>query len=267
MSDIVEELALVRRAFDQPTLALLHQRMTPVVVAIFRSSFSRETRSVASTRFHEQVDTYLTELRLADDRSVPANSARDLCRSWVHGQWLVRHPEEDGSESYSLTSHAREALEIVSRLTRERSSFSEHRVATIVNAARRFNAEANPDRDARLEVLNSEIHRLELERDRLRAGGELQQASDDYMHEGFTELLGLVEDLPSDFARVQEAFARLRGSILADFRADERPVGEVIDDYLQQTDNLMSATSEGRAFEGAWNCSATTNCSTSCGTT
>ena len=251
MSDIVAELARVRRAFDQPTLALLHQRNTPVVVAIFRSSFSRETPSVAASRFQEQVDTYLGEMRLAGDLAVPVGSGRALCRGWVQGQWLVRHPEEDGSESYTLTSHARDALEVVSRLTRERSSFSEHRVATIVNAARRFNAEANPDRAARLEVLDSEIRRLEAERDRLREGGELRQATDDYMVEGFTELLGLVEDLPSDFARVQEAFVRLRVGILADFRAEERPVGEVIDEYLQQTDNLMSATSEGRAFEGA----------------
>lgn len=251
MSDVVEELARVRRAFDQPTLTLLHQRMTPVVVAIFRSSFSRETRSVAASRFHEQVDTYLAELRLAGDASVPSGNGRELCRGWVHGQWLVRHPEEDGSESYTLTSHAREALEVVSRLTRERSSFSEHRVATIVNAARRFNAEANPDREARLELLNSEIHRLEAERDRLLEGGELRQATPDYLFEGFTELLGLVEDLPSDFARVQEAFTRLRTGILADFRADERPVGEVIDEYLKQTDNLMTATAEGRAFMGA----------------
>ena len=40
--------------------------------------------------------------------------------------------------------------------------------------------------------------------------------------------------------------------ILAAFRAEDRPAGEVIDDYLARADALMTATHEGRAFEGAF---------------
>lgn len=35
------------------------------------------------------------------------------------------------------------------------------------------------------------------------------------------------------------------------FREEERPVGEVVDDYLEQSANLLTATPEGRAFSGA----------------
>ncbi|MEB0303428.1 DUF3375 family protein, partial [Mucilaginibacter sp. 5C4] len=40
--------------------------------------------------------------------------------------------------------------------------------------------------------------------------------------------------------------------IVSDFRGEERPIGEVLDEYLAKTDALMSATAEGRAFEGAF---------------
>ena len=72
------------------------------------------------------------------------------------------------------------------------------------------------------------------------------------MLEGFTELQLLISALPSDFARVEERFAEIRGEILASFRAEDRPAGEVIDAYLARADALMTATPEGRAFEGAF---------------
>ena len=40
-------------------------------------------------------------------------------------------------------------------------------------------------------------------------------------------------------------------SITKRFREEERPVGEVVDDYLEQSANLLTATPEGRAFAGA----------------
>jgi hypothetical protein len=252
VSDIAGEYARVLGAYSTPTLTLLHQRLAPAVVAIFRSSFSRDTRAISAALFHEQVDTYLTELKLAGITQLPSASGRDLCRQWVRGQWLVRNPEGDGTESYSLTSHARDALETVARLTRDRASLSEHRIATIVSTVQRFNADINPDRQARVAILQQEIAERAAECDRLLSGGELATVTADYVATGFHELLQLIADLPGDFARVQEAFTRLRQDILADFRNETRGAGEVVDDYLRRAEDLMTATAEGRAFEGAF---------------
>jgi hypothetical protein len=252
LSEIVGELARVRSAYEQPTLTLLNQRTAPVIIAIFRSSFGRDTRSIPTARLHDQVDTYLGELRMAGMPDLPTGSGRDLCMRWMRGQWLVRSTDDDGTEVYSLTSHAQDGLTLVKNLTRDRASLSEHRIATIVNAVRRFNTEVNPDRGARVSILNEEIARLRFERDRLVDGGELPEVSGEYMLEGYIELLQLLAALPSDFARVEEAFVALRGEILASFRAEDRAAGEVIDDYLRRADSLMTATPEGRAFEGAF---------------
>ncbi|MFI1994905.1 DUF3375 domain-containing protein [Actinoplanes sp. NPDC020271] len=252
MTDIIGEFARVSGAFDQPTLTLLHKNHARVVITVFRSVFTRDGRTVPSAQLHSQVETYLDQLRAAGAADVPAASGRDLCLRWMRGQWLVRSIEDDGTEVYTLTSHAQDALSLVTSLTRERASLSEHRIATIINAVRRFNRDANPERSARVEILNSEIDRLTQERDRLVAGGDLPEVSADYMLEGYGELLHLVSALPSDFARVEEAFGTLRAQILNSFRAEDRPAGEVIDDYLRRIDSLMAATAEGRAFEGAF---------------
>ncbi|TYL55649.1 DUF3375 domain-containing protein [Nocardioides sp. BGMRC 2183] len=252
MSDIAGELARVKGAFAQPTLTLLHQRQAPVVITVFRAAFGRNNRPIPTARLHTQVEEHLAEIRQSGELEVPSGSGRDLCQRWMRGQWLVRALDETGNEVYSLTSHAQQALELVTSMTRDRATLSEHRIATILGTVRRFNAEANPDRTARVTLLNQEIARLQAERDRLVDGAAMVSATEDFMHEGFTELLSLISALPSDFARVEERFGQIRTEILAAFRAEDRPAGEVIDDYLARADALMTATHEGRAFEGAF---------------
>ncbi|QCX27869.1 DUF3375 domain-containing protein [Nocardioides jishulii] len=252
MSEIAGELARVNGAFDQPTLTLLHQRQAPVVITLFRSAFGRDNRPIPTARLHTQVEEHLAALALSGESEVPTGSGRDLCQKWMRGQWLVRSLDERGNEVYTLTSHAQQALELVKNLTRDRATLSEHRIATILGTVRRFNSEANPDRTTRVTILNQEIARLQAERDRLVDGAEMVSATEDWMSEGFTELLSLVSALPSDFARVEERFAQIRTEILAAFRAEDRPAGEVIDAYLERADALMTATNEGRAFEGAF---------------
>jgi len=252
MSEMAGELARVKGAFAQPTLTLLHQRQAPVVITIFRAAFGRNNKPIPTARLHAQVEEHLAEIRLTGEAEVPAGSGPDICQRWMRGQWLVRSLDEMGHEVYSLTSYAQQALELVKNLTRDRATLSEHRIATILGAVRRFNSEANPDRTARVSILNEEIARLHAERDRLVDGAEMVSATEDYMLEGFTELLSLISALPSDFARVEERFATIRGEILAAFRAEDRPAGDVIDDYLARADALITATHEGRAFEGAF---------------
>ncbi|WP_408895752.1 DUF3375 domain-containing protein [Nocardioides sp. R1-1] len=252
MTEVAAELGRVKGAFAQPTLTLLHQRQAPVVITIFRSAFGRNNRPIPTARLHTQVEEHLAEIRRAGETDLPAGSGREICQRWMRGQWLVRSLDEQGNEVYTLTSHAQQALELVKNLARDRATLSEHRIATILSTVRRFNSEANPDRSARVTLLNDEIARLKAERDRLVDGAEMVSATEDYMVEGFTELLSLISALPSDFARVEERFATIRGEILAAFRAEDRPAGEVIDEYLARADALMTATHEGRAFEGAF---------------
>lgn len=252
MSNVVGELARVRAAFDQPTLTLLHRQQAALAVTLFRCCFSRDVTAIPTARLHQLIDNLLDDLRADGTPGTPEGSGRDLCVSWVKGRWLVRSPGQGGEEFYSLTSHAQTALTLVDGLSRERTTLSEHRITTILTTIRRFNADANPDRQARIRILDAQIVELAEERDRLEGGGTLEPVSPDFMLEGYGEVLSLVSALPSDFKRVEEAFEQMRRKLLAAFRAEEQPAGSLIDTYLRGADELMAATAEGRAFEGAF---------------
>lgn len=251
MSDIAGELARVREAFDKPTLRLLDRKWAPFVLAVFKSSFSRDRRSVQADLLHAQVDAYLADLRSVGS-DVPSKNGRALCVQWMNDQWLYRETGDGGDEQYSLTSHALEALLLVSSLSRDRALISESRLTTIVATVRDRATQANPDREERIRRLDLEIAEKNSERDRLAAGGEIAAESNDQMHEGYANLVDLINQLPSDFKRVEESVAGMHRQIVNDFRGEERPIGEVLDEYLTKTDALMSSTPEGRAFEGAF---------------
>lgn len=57
--------------------------------------------------------------------------------------------------------------------------------------------------------------------------------------------------MPSDFRRVEEAIRSMHSDIARRFREEERSVGEVVDEYLDESGKLLTATPEGRAFAGA----------------
>lgn len=251
MSDIEGELARVRGAFDKPTLRLLDRKWAPFVLAVFNSSFSRDQQSIQADRLHTQVDTYLDELR-AVGVDVPGYGGRALCLQWMNDQWLYRATAENGDEQYSLTSHALEAKSLVDSMSKDRALISESRLATILATVRQWATEANPDREVRIRRLDAEIAERASERERLKAGGEIVAASDERMIDGYANLIDLIAQLPSDFKRVEESVEAMHRRIISAFREEERPIGEVLDEYLAKTDTLMSGTAEGRAFGGAF---------------
>lgn len=252
MSEIVGELARARDALARPTLRLVDGKWAALRVATFRCSFSRERRSIQADRLHVQVDTYLTELHREGIDIPPNTNGRALCNAWVNDQWLFRDNAPDGSLVYSLTSSALEALDLVQNLSRDRVFVSESRLTTILDTVRRWALEASPDAQARVDRLNAQIRELSAERDRIKAGGQVVAASDDRMLDGYTNLIDLIAQLPSDFKRVEESVLDMHRKILRDFRDEDRPVVDVLDEYLREQDELVKATPEGRAFDGAF---------------
>jgi hypothetical protein len=251
VSEIAGEVARVDEAFGKPTLRLLSRKWAPLVLAVFRCAFGRDHRSVGAERLHAQVDAYMDELRSAG-RETPSQPGRALCLQWMNDQWLFRSVADNGEEEYSLTSHALEALDLVQGLTRERALISESRINMILETVHRWALEASPDREARTERLSAQIGQLEGERNRLMQGGEITPASDDRMLDGYANLIDLIGQLPGDFKRVEEAVLTMHRQIISDFRREDRPIGEVLDEYLRKTDDLTTLTPEGRAFEGAF---------------
>lgn len=252
LSEVVGELARAQEALERPTLRLLDGKWAAFRIAVFRCTFTRDRRSIQADRLHVQVDSFLTEFQ-REGLEVPPNlNGRALCNQWVNDQWLFRDNDSDSSIVYSLTSSALEALDLVQSLSRDRVLVSESRLTTILDTVSRWALEASPDAQARIDRLTVQIKELDAERKRLLQGGEVAAASDERMLDGYTNLIDLIGQLPSDFKRVEESVLDMHRRILRDFREEERPVVEVLDEYLDKQDELVKGTPEGRAFDGAF---------------
>jgi len=250
-------LARSRGAFGTPSLALLHRKEGPLVVALLSLIFTPGRATVPTEQMHVEVEDLLAEARAAS-HDVPDDAARALCSRWVAGRWLVRALDDDGVEQYQVSSHAAEALAFVDRTQGARALVSESRIRTLLVALDGLARDARPDRESQQRALREQIARArdeiaeaEAELARLEAGGPVVQPPTDRLVEQFDNVAALVRELPADFARVAESIAELQRSIVTGLRQDERPTGEVLGAYLEASDSLMERTPEGRAFAGA----------------
>lgn len=243
-----------RAAFERPALALLHRQHAPVVVALLRTLFGAAPEPVLVEDLHAAVDALRDRMLGAGDEDLPAGqSGREWCRSWVAAGWLLRDNRAGSDDQvYTLTASAREAIDYVQRATALRGAgLSESRIRTILDTARRAAGDAAPDRRSRLEDLDRQIEALTAERERLAAGGDVEVASPERMHEAYLNLAGLLQSLPADFQRVAETETVNRRGLIQQFRLDDRGAGDVLSDYLDAGDRMLASTPEGRAFMGA----------------
>lgn len=245
------ELARAKSAFARPTLALLNKKDAPVVVAVFSAIFTMNRKVVLADQFLQDVATHLEDLRSYPEDDLSDLGARKLVSHWVRDRWLVRAVNDSGNEVFSLTSHAQEAMDFVNRAGGDRAFVSESRIRTLLDTMDRFALDAQPDREKRVASLDAQIKAMQFEKKRLLAGGVIEPASESRMEEQFDNVKYLVRELPADFTRVAESIKELQRTILAQLRQDERPTGEVLADYLQASENLLSQTPEGKAFVGA----------------
>jgi len=243
------DVARIEAALNTPTLKLLDRKSAVVALPVFAALFTGNAEPIAVERFHTRVEALLDELRNAG-YPVPASNGKSLATQWVRERWLYRDPGR-GQETYRPTGDAEQALEYVTRATRTQLNVSLSRIETMRRVVSEAALAAHPDRDERKRRLSEEIARLTAEYERLDAGGELTEATDSELIEQFSNVLRELDGLPSDFRRVEEAVREMHRTITKRFREEERPVGEVVDDYLDESSKLLTATPEGRAFSGA----------------
>lgn len=249
-TDIEGDVARIEAALNTPTLKLLDRKSASLALPVFATLFpAGKAEPIPLERFHTRVDALLAQLRGAG-YDAPATDGKRLAMQWVRERWLFQDPGR-GEETYRLTGDAEQALEYVARATRTQLNVSLSRIETMRRVVSEAAMAAHPDREERKRRLAEEIARLTAEYERIDAGGELAEATETELTEQFSNVLRELDGLPSDFRRVEEAVREMHRAVTRRFREEERPVGEVVDDYLDQSSKLLTATPEGRAFSGA----------------
>ena len=249
MAEINARYADTRAAFGRNTLRLLNQQRAALVTAVLLEVFPAERQLIKADEFYAEVNALLDQLG-GDGVDLPGERGKALCQRWVHEGWLRRKDTPDRDQTYELTAEGGEALSYVQRVGGRRI-VSESRIRSIMDKAQQAALRASGDREQRIRVLSAAIDQMTAERERLAAGGPLDVATDEQMFEMFMSLMDDLENLPSDFKRVEQSVGDMRRQLLEDFRADERPKGEVLKSYMDRSDNLLQEDLGGRAFLGA----------------
>jgi hypothetical protein len=261
MTEPYARLSDAASALENPSLALLRQKIAPAVLATLTPIFESGQSSVPVDEFHTRAAQVFAALRDRDDSFSmdpdDPKQVRDECRDWVDRDWLERHGEAHG-EVYRISPEAREAIRIVGVLGRARAAMSESQVAAVLTRARDLALKVTFDPDARMRGLREEMEDLEskladrrAELDALEAGAAVE-APDDYVVLGeFLSLREEIDRLPHDLRRVEDEFRSLAQALRNDFLSEVRPHGEIVGEYLGKADVLATVDRYGRGFQSA----------------
>ncbi|MFF3226069.1 DUF3375 family protein [Nocardia suismassiliense] len=214
------------RTFKTPMLDLLHQTYAPFVVTMLASMFTADRPTVTVADAQAEIGDALNQLRSSGygedgQLPLPTGNARELCRYWVNAGWLICQALEDNTVVYRLSAHGVGALEVAGRVAGSRTRVSESRVHTLLDAVERLAQDSDPNLADYVARLEAEIAQRQQELRRLEGGGEFEAVDDD----------------------------QLKREVVTDLRQDIRPTGEVFREYLERGQQIMDATSEGRAFD------------------
>lgn len=241
------ELERVKSAYSGPVLRLLGSRTAVFQVAAMRAVFGSdrisEDYAVIVSRLDESLD-------LTPEEDRPAVDGRRLVKQWLDMRLLRSDDGDEGSRVLTFTSAAQMALRVVAEETSTRPLLGESRVAAIADAISELAERTSGSVEARKARIRRQIEELTAELERLEAGGEIEDLSGDDVLDRTSHLLDMTRTLPEQFTKVAEAIRDNHHAVAGRLRADERPQGLIVLDYLEEHEGL-SATAEGRAYSSA----------------
>ncbi|MDQ4489174.1 DUF3375 family protein [Sinomonas sp. ASV486] len=226
-------------------------RSAPWTIAALQIAFTRNRPQVELETFHEELDTFLSDLRTHDAALGAAPTAgtaggRAVADDWTRRRFLARR-SQGGRIVYELTEAAARVLAFLDSLSSERSTLTGSRLGTLLNDVEKLARETNPDTTARIESLEAEIEeRLELVR-ALRAGEQSGGLDDDTALEAAENILDLAGGVPADFKRmrdrIEDSVGQLRNQIIEESLTKGATMAQVL-----EADRRLRDSSEGRTF-------------------
>lgn len=247
-------MTLVRRALAHQRIAeshaawsILRAQNAHVVLAILEERLAGEQRRVPAPELFEQVTEDLEALRSAGFE-LP-RTAQDYVADWRRAGIVIRRPSTEArEETFELSPGALAAMQFVEELHAPRRTVTESRLTTIQNMMSQLVAETDPDITSRLATLEAEKARIEDQIQRL-SEGDFDVLDTDRAIERVDEILNLVTEVPSDFARVRQEVEGLNHELREQLIDSEDSRSQVLEDVFRGVD-LLADSDAGRSFYG-----------------
>lgn len=247
-------MTLVRRALAHQRIAethaawsILRAQNSHIVLAILEERLGGEQRRVPAPELFEQVTEDLEELRSAGFEL--SRTAQEYVADWRRAGIIIRRSStEVREETFELSPGALSAMQFVDELHTPRRSVTESRLATIQNMMSQLVAETDPDITSRLATLEAEKARIEDQIQRL-SDGDFDVLDTDRATERVEEILNLITEVPSDFARVRQEVEGLNHDLRERLIDTEDSRSLVLEDVFRGVD-LLADSDAGRSFYG-----------------
>lgn len=249
-TSITDAFALAREAYATPEVRFLSEKQHGVfILAILRSTFTRERPAILDNDFHEQIDNALGVLRDRGELGLPQSSGRSLCLSWMADGWLEKDLASDGRPVYRPSAAAQTVLDwLASRSSRR--LVSAPRVNQVFDNVAKLAALADPDREALIRDHERRMQYHLTEAERLRAGGDLPVGTDDELIQYASLVADAMNEIPSDFRLVGEQFSAAKRKIHGDLLSGDGTPGQVMGSVSAAARHITTETPQGRAFVG-----------------
>lgn len=240
-------LTASRLLSEDPAWRLLRANNAAVAVAVLSKHLGGEQRRLSAPELFEQVEEDLEELR-GNGFDLP-QTAQAYCTAWRNDGILIRRTAEGSrEETFELSLGSLQAIRFVTELSEPRQAVTESRLATILDRVRLLARETDPDSTSRLRALHEERARVDAEIERA-AAGDVDVLSADQAAERLRDVLSLIEEIPSDFARVRSELEQLNRGLRERLIEQDGPRGSVLDDIFRGVD-LLAESEAGRSFSG-----------------
>lgn len=244
---VADALQCQRVASESSAWSLLRSSNAPAIAAVFRSVFDGQRRSVTGTEFVEELNPLLVELR-EEGFDLPRNAVGYIS-DWVKAGFLIRRsPQGMREEFYELSTDAITALDYISVLLKPRKSATRSRLSTVAERLTSLAIDTDPDESHVLARLEEEKKQIERRIALVQERG-VDVISEDEALEQVENILSLVADIPSDFARVRQATEELDQNLREQILVDELSAAEVLDNVFRGVD-VIQDSDEGKSFNG-----------------
>lgn len=231
----------------EPAWKMLRTRNAPVSIAILDAQLGGETRRLPAPVLFEKVEENLEELR--DNGFDLPQTAQAYCTEWRNEGILIRRISEVArEETFELSQGALQAIRFITQLSEPRAAVTESRLETILDRVRLLARDTDPDIASRLATLREEREKLDTQIARV-AAGEVPLLSGEQATERINEVLGLIEEVPGDFARVRAEMEFLNRDLRERLIDVDGPRGTVLEDIFRGVD-MLAQSEAGRSFSG-----------------
>ena len=255
VSNILDTYTQLDTAYSKKTLKLLQSKYSQIYLALFRTLFPDASQGMEAEELWARMDECLFDLQEAGFADIlpkeggTTKRGRAVCHDLIDRyNWVESRVLQNGTIEYRLTSDAIEALDIVERLRASETVMTGSRMRTILDQIDRTYVRLSPDYQTRLRILQQRVADALDELDAYEASGGKQDISPEDARDEIANLIDLMSGIPVDLRRLEEDLRTNASSLIARFRDDERPTGQIIGDYLREGRELLETTEHGRSF-------------------